>query len=187
MHPACSWAYHLPQQASNHSSSAMPGPSSARACRLLSASSSQNAPTVSARALRTAGRGQTPFPWDTCGLPSWIPWLPNFGFAVPRAGSRQPHGRSYPLAIVRSPRPGNYQPNVRSSPSRNVLRGQPDERRATRPAARLHTITQAPTARPEPSAQGRAHMNKGTRASRDACTAWGAAHTTRLPVPYRVT
>ena len=29
--------------------------------------------------------------------------------------------------------------------------------------------------------------HKRTRASRDACTVWGAAHTTCLPTPYRVT
>lgn len=51
MHPACSWAYRLPQQTDSHSSGTMPGPSSARAPRTQRASPS---PIASRR--RGAGR-----------------------------------------------------------------------------------------------------------------------------------
>ena len=117
------------------------------------------------------------------------PGCPISGSQSPVQEAASPMGASYPLAIVRSPRPGNCQPSARSSLSHNVSRGQPGDRRATRPATQLHTITQALAARSEPSARGPAHMNTRERVRwpRDACTVWGAAHTTCLPTPYRVT
>lgn len=92
MHPACNWAYHLPQQASGRLSSAMPGPSSARARRLLSASSWQNAPVgICPRIANYRSRTNPVSLGYMCPHPGY-PGCPISGSQPPRAGSRQPHG-----------------------------------------------------------------------------------------------